>query len=172
MAHILLSDLTAAIKEKLDARAKRVGIPERAYCLKETEPDRLASLFISGNEGDGTAEILRLSCSPDGKCSVFVRETAFQNSGSPRDFSASASLPDEWHCFEYAQSNEDAARCISLYAPGILEYEFGLFETNAEPFECCSRQYTCSIRGECLHPDQLYAKACIYRKTLLTGNKY
>ena len=94
MDRILLSDLTAAVREKLDARAKRVGIPERAYSMEETEPGRLASLIISGNEGDGTVEILRLSCSPDGQCSVLVRETAFQNSGSPRDFSASASLPD------------------------------------------------------------------------------
>ena len=52
MDHILLSDLTAAVKEKLDARAKRVGIPERAYSLEETEPGRKVSLFISGEEGD------------------------------------------------------------------------------------------------------------------------
>ena len=172
MDHILLSDLTAAVKEKLDARAKRVGIPERAYSLEETEPGRKASLFISGEEDDETVEILRLDFSSDGHFSVLVRKTAFDNSGSPKGCAESASLSCGWHSFEYAQSDEDAARNISLYAAGILEYEFGLYETNAEPFECCSRQYTCSIRGECLHPDQLYAKACRYRKVLLSGNKY
>ena len=171
MDHILLSDLTSAVREKLEIRARRVGIPERAYSLKETEPDRTASLVISGDEGDDAVEILCMSVSAEDLCSVLVRESSFRHSGSPKGSAESSSHPCGWHRFDYTVS-ADAVRLIALYAADILEYEFSIFETVAEPFECCSRQYTCSIRGECLHPDQLYAKACKYRKILLAGNKY
>lgn len=163
------SGLTAMVGEKLEVRSKRIGIPQRAYYLKETEPGREASLFICGGEDDDTVEILRLSCHSDGSCSAAVRQKVCSASGSPKGFSGENSMHDGWHGFDYKVLSDETAKCISLYAADILEHEFGLFETNAQPFDCCSRQYTCSIRGECMHPDQLYAKACLFRKTLPGG---
>lgn len=168
----ILSELSGSVMEKIEVRARRVGIPERGYMTDVTEPGRSSSLFICGNEGDARTEILRLSVGEDCSCSVSVREDSFSCKGAPGGYSTEVTAADGWHIFSYRQFNEEAARYISLYSADIIEFEFSIFETDAEPFDCCSRQYTCSIRGECLHPDQLYAKACIYRKTLLTGNKY
>lgn len=172
MDQTVLTDINHSVMEKLETRSKRVGIPMRAFTLEENEAGRSSSLYICGDEGDPRTVILRIICDNDASCSVYVREEALSRSGLPRGYSDESPLPDGWHRFSYMPFNEEAVKYISLYAADILEYEFSIFETNAEPFDCCSRQYTCSIRGECLHPDQLYAKACIYRKTLLTGNKF
>ena len=169
---MLLSDLISTVTEKPDVRAKRIGIPGRAYSIRENTTGTTASLFICGNEGDDVVEVLRLSCPQEGSAAVCVRQSACDHCGVPNGPAVGCVLPEGWHSFDYPLDEADAARYISLYAADILEYEFGLYETKAEPFDCCSRQYTCSIRGECLHPDQLYAKACSYRKTLLTGNQF
>lgn len=39
----------------------------------------------------------------------------------------------------------------------------------AAGFACCSRYEGCSASGSCIHPNQLYAKACQYRKNLEAG---
>ena len=166
-----LSDLTGSVTEKLTARSRRVGIPDRAVLMEVTDPGSIASLYLCGDDGSRT-EIIRLTCRKDDSCSVYVREPAFSHSGVPKDASGDCAGDDGWHMIDYAVPDEETARRISLYCADVLEFEFGVLETDAEPFECCSRQYTCSIRGECLHPNQLYAKACKYRKTLLSGNKY
>ena len=41
---------------------------------------------------------------------------------------------------------------------------------NFPAFGCCSRYNECSDAKKCLHPDQMYATACAYRKNLENGN--
>lgn len=39
-------------------------------------------------------------------------------------------------------------------------------------FGCCSKYMECSAAEQCLHEDQLYATACMYRKNLENGNNF
>lgn len=41
-----------------------------------------------------------------------------------------------------------------------------------ETFGCCSRYKECSAAEKCLHEDQMYATACMYRKNLENGKNY
>jgi hypothetical protein len=163
------SELLPAVKEKLMTRAKRTGIPETALHFAPADDGSGAVICIREQKSSGDildTEIIRLdAASPDG-CRLSVRGPALSEAGSPRGATGSETAPDGWSSFTYGDLSDETVKYISLYSADILEREFGKYETDAEPFECCSRNYTCSIRGECLHPDQMYAKACLFRKTL------
>jgi hypothetical protein len=167
-------ELLPALKDKLDTRAKRIGIPESAYYLEVRDNGSGAVLFIHEEKSTGEVldtEILRVDAgTPDG-CTLSVRSPASAAAGSPTGCSGAETGPDGWDRFTFTDLSPDTVKQIPLYAADILQYEFEVYETDAEPFECCSRNYTCSIRGECLHPDQMYAKACIFRKTLPGGSR-
>lgn len=161
-------DLYPVIREKLDTRAKRIGIPSTAVYLEESESTPCAKLFIREQKNATDVlctEIMRFEISGEDMIRISVRKSVLSKAGAPKEAIDDPDT-DEWHSFRYESSSEDTIKQISLYAADILQYEFEDYETDAEPFECCSRNYTCSIRGECLHPDQMYAKACLFRKTL------
>lgn len=40
---------------------------------------------------------------------------------------------------------------------------------SAEAFGCCSRYIECSDAKKCIHPDQLHAQGCMYKKNLDSG---
>lgn len=44
-----------------------------------------------------------------------------------------------------------------------------LSEVGGENFGCCSRYEACSDAKKCIHPDQLFARACSYRRNLEQG---
>lgn len=44
--------------------------------------------------------------------------------------------------------------------------------TSGEQFGCCSRFMECSDARKCIHPDALFAAACIYRRNLENGKIY
>ena len=168
MSMDLSTDLVTAVKEKLDARAKRIGIPSSAVLLDAPVNSLRAALFIceqkNGMDVSRTA-IMHFEILGEDTVCISVRETVLSKAGPPKD-AVNESDADGWHSFRYVNVSEDTLKRISLYAADVLQYEFEDYETDAEPFECCSRNYTCSIRGECLHPDQMYAKACLFRRTL------
>lgn len=164
----LSTDLVTAVREKLDTRAKRLGIPSSAVLLDAPVNSLKAALFIceqkSGTDVSRT-KIMHFEILGNDTIRISVRETVLSKAGLPKD-AVNESDADGWHSFRYVNVSEDTLKQISLYAADVLQYEFEDYETDAEPFECCSRNYTCSIRGECLHPDQMYAKACLFRRTL------
>lgn len=168
-----LNDLISAVSDKLEARARRIGIPEGVLVISEYgDGTRLLSIREEQKEGsDLLTGIVRFGISA-GSAFVSVRSDTIPQSGSPRGVCSSDLPEDGWTRFSYEAPSEESLKNIALFIADAAQYEFERYDTNAGPFECCSRQYTCSIRGECVHPDQMYAKACIYRKVLESGNKY
>ena len=172
MGTVFESVLFPALDEKLQARAKRTGIPASCICLKPSDDGTGASLYIHEQKSSGEVldtEIMRFDSGETGTCTVSVRTLASDAAGPLKGSADAGTDTYGWQSFCCGDLAEDTVKRISLYAADILQYEFDAYETDAEPFECCSRNYTCSIRGECLHPDQMYAKACLFRKTLPNG---
>lgn len=68
---------------------------------------------------------------------------------------------------------------IPLNNPEALEYYIKLVYVgidkyivenySAESFGCCSRYIECSDEKKCIHPDQLHAQGCMYKKNLDAG---
>ena len=46
------------------------------------------------------------------------------------------------------------------------------YSSSADSFGCCSLFKECSAEGKCLHSNQLYSKACIYRNSLEQGKVF
>lgn len=59
---------------------------------------------------------------------------------------------------------EDKKEILSNIITTILAKSF-----NFPGFGCCSRYKECSQAGKCIHPDILYATACMYKKNLDNG---
>lgn len=59
----------------------------------------------------------------------------------------------------------------TLSNPGVIKLLNWIFiDTMSFPiFGCCSRYNECSNARKCIHPDQMYATACDYRKNLESG---
>lgn len=53
--------------------------------------------------------------------------------------------------------------------PLSVIYMLILSEFGGESFGCCSRYIECSDAKKCIHPNQLTAMACIYKKSLESG---
>ncbi len=43
---------------------------------------------------------------------------------------------------------------------------------SSSSFGCCSKYKECSVEGECLHENRLYATGCGYRSNMEAGNNY
>lgn len=54
--------------------------------------------------------------------------------------------------------------CSNIMTQALYHYE------PSEYFGCCGKYNECSDAKKCLHDDQLYSKACYYRKNLEAGN--
>ncbi len=163
------------IRDKIRTRAARIGIPEKALTYDMTGPCSAALSLLEPVEGgpDRVTGIMQLSSDPG--CEQFiisVSADAVPGSGVSGSETRADGSADGRTELIFDPVNEDAVKSICLFAADAVQFEFERYESIAEPFECCSRQYTCSIKGECVHPDQLYAKACRYRSVLASGNKY
>lgn len=66
----------------------------------------------------------------------------------------------------YDKDSDEFINCL------IECMRFGInnYIPKAAGFACCSRYEECSDAKKCIHPNQLYAKACQYRKNLEEGN--
>ena len=55
------------------------------------------------------------------------------------------------------------------YIKEVTEYTLNNYEPKASSFSCCSRYLECSDAKRCILGNQLYSKACTYRKNLDSG---
>jgi len=178
MATELIRDVLALIQEKIAIRSKRIGVPENAVSIVPSVSEGSSgcshyTLQLVENLADGSvlySELMTLSfagsCVPL-KITATVEEDIADTIRISQKASAAESDMSGHKAFRFECSTPDDAAPLALFAADVMQNGFESYETHAEPFACCSRQYTCSIKGECLHPDQMYAKACLYRKTLL-----
>lgn len=56
-----------------------------------------------------------------------------------------------------------------MYSLFLKIYDEAYLMFSAESFGCCSRYEICSDEKRCIHPDQLFARSCMYRSNLLKG---
>lgn len=78
---------------------------------------------------------------------------------------AVSSVNGHW-CKILLTNKDDVFMYIKQFA---AIYNDLLAVTSGEQFGCCSRYKQCSDAKKCLHPDTLFAAACIYRKNLEEG---
>lgn len=69
-----------------------------------------------------------------------------------------------------------------FFNSSLLQYDFDINDLSKilntifldsmsfQSFGCCSKYKECSYAKKCLHSDQLYATACMYRKNLESGH--
>lgn len=76
-----------------------------------------------------------------------------------------------------SEFNEEWCRISITRQEDVLEYskQFSRIFTDimessgGDPFGCCSRYIQCSDAKKCIHPDPVFASACMYRKNLESG---
>ena len=83
--------------------------------------------------------------------------------GSPR---VSVHKNSDMTFVKYLISDES---CLS-YIKSLVSYALVHYHSYEDPFGCCSRYLQCSSLKKCIHPNQLFATACMYRKNLIKGN--
>ncbi len=58
------------------------------------------------------------------------------------------------------------------YFKNLIEHEYNMYTGKSDAFGCCSRYKECSDAHKCIHVNQMYAKACMYRKNLENGKVF
>lgn len=64
---------------------------------------------------------------------------------------------------------EKDSKNLSSYFKRLIEKAVDSYLSKADMFGCCSKFNQCSDARKCLHENQLYSKACFYRKNLEAG---
>ena len=94
-----------------------------------------------------------------------VKSTMVQKFGTPSEAEIKVDKNDAM--ITYISVQQSSAE-LESYISKIIEDNIDSFEPS-ERFGCCYRYRECSAAKKCLHPDQVYAKACWYRKNLEAG---
>lgn len=58
---------------------------------------------------------------------------------------------------------------LILYIKKLTEHALDNYKPIANTFGCCNKYIECSNEKHCIHENQLYSKACEYRKYLEAG---
>ena len=176
------SQLFVSITEKLDTRSKRIGLSRSTLHLDPVSTEdgscrstlTLTETVRRGDPGIETGEkidsvILQVSAgntdtvsfaeiSTDPVYAEKVRLPGCATAAGPGD--------DGKTHITFDLSSEESLRQFCLFIADIASAAFDLYEPVSDPFETCSRCYTCGIKGECLHPDQMYARVCRTRASI------
>lgn len=69
------------------------------------------------------------------------------------------------------QNDAITSYSVCIYEPDLIEDKraFKNYSPKASSFACCARYEQCSDAKKCIHANQLYSKACEYRKNLESG---
>ena len=81
-------------------------------------------------------------------------------------------IDDKDSFFRYSINNKYYyEECLHSFLSVLMQDidSYILCNYSAEPFGCCSRYISCSNEKQCVHPDVLHSKGCIYRKNLESG---
>lgn len=69
---------------------------------------------------------------------------------------------------KYIRIDQNSDNLIS-YLSDSIRYAVECYTPKAESFACCARYDECSEQKKCVHRNQLYSKACQYRRNLEAG---
>lgn len=68
----------------------------------------------------------------------------------------------------YMRIDGTTEECIA-YLLESVRFAVKNYKAKASNFACCSRYIQCSAEKKCIHPNQLFSKACAYRKNMENG---
>ena len=177
------SQLFDSITEKLDTRSKRIGLSRSTLHLDPLNREdgscvyslTLTEIVRRGDPGIETGEkidtvLLQVSAGNTDTVSsaeISTEPLYAEKVRMPDCASVAGSCDDGKIIITFDTSSEESLRKLCLYIADLASAAFDLYDPVSDPFETCSRCYTCGIKGECLHPDQMYAKVCRTRASIL-----
>ena len=95
-------------------------------------------------------------------------ETKNQNELDEIAIPEDAAIVEPKNGLRYIRINQNSDDLIS-YLSDSIRYAVEHYTPKAESFACCARYDECSDEKRCVHRNQLYSKACQYRRNLEDG---
>ncbi len=170
----------SAIQNSLTEIEKEQNLPQNSLCLITNygqDKSKITSYSVcicepdspfskSSADSSKSSVILNIKESSD-KLELLVAKDKYKAINAPEDAEIKELQSDNINMHVLYAANSSS---LTKYVENCTKYAIATYVSKASPFGCCGKFEECSDAKRCLHENQLYSKACAYRKNLEAGN--